>query len=221
MEMRRRMPDDIRADVSSQLFWDSSLDSSEINVDVTQDKVILTGSVPSYADRWEAEIDAYSIPGVTSVDNRIEVRPMISPLPSDGDLSTRVANVLDWNPVIDASGITVSVTGGVVTLSGTVDSFWQKGRARRIAANVSGVVDVVDNLRVLPLEDIPDEDIREDILSALERSYVDAGDVDVSVEACIVTLSGKVYGYSDYRTVEGIANFTSGVCDVRNNLAIA
>ncbi|HNY64241.1 MAG TPA: BON domain-containing protein [Deltaproteobacteria bacterium] len=219
--MRRRMPDDIRADVSSQLFWDSSLDSADINVEVEEDKVVLTGSVPSYADRWEAEVDAFSIPGVKAVDNRIEVRPMISPAPSDRDLATRVANVLDWNPIIDATGISVSVTGGVVTLSGRVDSFWQKKRARRIAANVSGVVDVVDDLRVVPLEEIPDEDIRNDILSALERSYIDASDVEVFVDGCVVILKGTVYGYTDYRAAESIAAFTNGVCDVRNQLTIA
>jgi osmotically-inducible protein OsmY len=220
MEMRRRPPDDIRDDVSSQLFWDSSLDSSDIDVDVDAGTVILTGSVPSYADRWEAEDDAYAIPGVTFVDNRLKVEPDISPLPSDEDLKQRVENVLDWNPLIDASGITVSVNSGVVTLSGTVDSFWQKDRAWDLVSNVSGVVDVADALRVLPPEEIEDEEIRDDILSALDRSYVDAGGVGVSVDDCIVTLEGQVYSYNDYRTVEQIANFTGGVCDVKNNLVI-
>jgi osmotically-inducible protein OsmY len=109
----------------------------------------------------------------------------------------------------------------VVTLSGRVDSFWQKKRARRIAANVSGVVDVVDDLRVVPLEEIPDEDIRNDILSALERSYIDASDVEVFVDGCVVILKGTVYGYTDYRAAESIAAFTNGVCDVRNQLTIA
>jgi hyperosmotically inducible periplasmic protein len=221
MEMRRRDPDDIRADVSSQLFWDSSLDSSDIIVDVEGNRVILTGSVPSYADRWEAETDAYAIPGVTSVDNRIDVRPDVSPLPSDEDIRLRVENVLDWNPIIDASGISVSVAGGVVTLSGTVDSYWQKDRARDIVTNVSGVVDAIDELKVMPPEEIPDEEIRDDILNALDRSYVDASGVDVAVNDCIVTLAGTVFSYGDYRAIEQIADFTNGVCDVNNNLVIA
>lgn len=221
MEMRRRPPDDVRDDVSSQLFWDSSLDSSDIDVEVNGNTVILTGSVPSYADRWEAEEDAYAIPGVAYVDNRLAVRPAISPLPSDEDLRARVENILDWNPVIDASGITVSVDRGAVTLSGVVDSYWQKDRAWDLASNVSGVVEVADTLTVLPPEEIPDEEIRDDILSALDRSYVDASGVNVSVQDCVVTLDGQVYNYNDYRTVEQIADFTGGVCDVNNNLVIA
>ncbi|HQG31292.1 MAG TPA: BON domain-containing protein [Deltaproteobacteria bacterium] len=221
MEMERRNPDDIRADVSSQLFWDSSLDSSDINVDVAGNKVILTGSVPSYSDRLEAEEDAYAIPGVTSVDNQLAVSPVISPIPSDDDIRMRVENVLDWNPIIDASRIDISVEDGIVTLKGAVDSYWQKDKAWDLASNVSGVVDVVNELSVEPLEEVSDEDIRDDILNALDRSYVDAGDVNVSVKGCVVTLDGTVHDYNEFRTVEQIADFTAGVCDVKNNLVIA
>ncbi len=220
MEMERRTPDDIRADVSSQLFWDNSLDSSDINVDVAGNRVILTGSVPSYSDRLEAEEDAYAIPGVVSVENRLRVNPAISPVPSDDDIRVRVENVLDWNPIIDASRIDVSVDNGIVTLKGAVDSFWQKDKAWDLVSNVSGVVDVINELTVEPMEEISDEDIRDDILNALDRSYVDAGDVDVSVNGCAVTLNGTVHDYNEFRTVEQIAEFTTGVCDVYNNLII-
>jgi hypothetical protein len=49
---------------------------------------------------------------------------------------------------VDASNISVSVSGGEVTLSGTVDSREAKHRAERIVEDISGVSHVQNNLRV-------------------------------------------------------------------------
>src|SRR5690606_10478005 len=49
---------------------------------------------------------------------------------------------------VDASGITVQVKDGTVTLSGTVDERWEKHRAEDIAEACSGVRDVQNNLRL-------------------------------------------------------------------------
>lgn len=54
----------------------------------------------------------------------------------------------DW--VLDASEITVSVSGGEVTLDGTVDSRQDKRRAEDIVDGISGVGHVQNNLRVKP-----------------------------------------------------------------------
>jgi len=48
---------------------------------------------------------------------------------------------------LDASDIEVSVDNGVVTLSGSVDSLWDKRRAEDIAKSVSGVMEVNNKLR--------------------------------------------------------------------------
>jgi osmotically-inducible protein OsmY len=48
---------------------------------------------------------------------------------------------------LDASDIEVSVDNGVVTLSGSVDSLWDKRRAEDIAKSVSGVTEVNNKLR--------------------------------------------------------------------------
>jgi osmotically-inducible protein OsmY len=49
---------------------------------------------------------------------------------------------------LDASDIIVSINGGVVTLSGSVDSLWDKRQAKDIAESVSGVTAVNNRLRV-------------------------------------------------------------------------
>jgi osmotically-inducible protein OsmY len=60
------------------------------------------------------------------------------------DVSDRLTE--DWH--VDASEIEVVVVSAEVTLSGTVDSRDAKRRAENIAADVMGVKDVQNNLRV-------------------------------------------------------------------------
>ncbi|HQG31863.1 MAG TPA: BON domain-containing protein [Deltaproteobacteria bacterium] len=218
--MVRRRAEEVRADVLSQMFRDDSLDPSGINVDVADSRVILTGTVPSYSDKWEAQNDAYDVPGVRYVENRLRVVPIVTPSLSDADIRARVEKVLNWSSVIDASRINVSVDNGIVTLSGIVDSYWQKGKAWDLASNVIGVVDVINDLVVSPPESIADEVIRDEILSAFDRLWMDTSHVNVSVRDCIVTLSGTVDTYNDFRSVDHIARNTAGVCEVRNDIVI-
>src|SRR4029078_5228556 len=49
---------------------------------------------------------------------------------------------------IDASGISVEVSNGVATLTGTVDQRWMKNRAEELAESCSGVRDVNNQIRV-------------------------------------------------------------------------
>jgi len=60
------------------------------------------------------------------------------------DVSDRLAD----NPILDASDIEVTVSGGEVTLSGSVDSRYSKRLAEDLADEVSGVTHVQNNLRV-------------------------------------------------------------------------
>jgi osmotically-inducible protein OsmY len=67
---------------------------------------------------------------------------------SDDRIREDVSDRLTDDPHIDASDIEVSVSGGEVTLSGTVDSRFAKRHAEDLAEAVSGVRHVQNNLRV-------------------------------------------------------------------------
>ncbi|HET7094074.1 MAG TPA: BON domain-containing protein [Thermomicrobiales bacterium] len=62
----------------------------------------------------------------------------------DDDVNAR----LTWSPDLDPSDITVSVADGEVTLSGSVDSRWQKRLAGDIADDVPGVRDVFNQIKI-------------------------------------------------------------------------
>jgi osmotically-inducible protein OsmY len=51
------------------------LDAMKISVEAVGGKVVLTGTVRSWAEREEAELAAWRAPGVTEVQNRIVVSP--------------------------------------------------------------------------------------------------------------------------------------------------
>jgi osmotically-inducible protein OsmY len=66
-------PSDIKSKIEQALVRSAELDAKRITVDVVGSKVILKGTVRSWAEREEAERQAWLAPGVTSVDNRITI----------------------------------------------------------------------------------------------------------------------------------------------------
>ena len=215
-------PEDCKADVISQLSSDSRLNDAHIRVDVSDGTVVLSGTVPTYSDRQGAEEDAYAIPGVRSVENRLKVRfPAGVKIPSDQEIARNITNVLKMSPNVDAARIRVSVLDGVVTLTGLVHSSWQKDNAGQLAENVTGVMAVDNRLRVEPATAVQDRLIEKDIRNSLARSVsVNADNVVILVKDGIVTLKGTVDNYHAYRTVRDIANYTSGVVRVNNELVV-
>ncbi len=67
---------------------------------------------------------------------------------SDERISDEIHERLTDDTWLDASNITISVSGGEATLSGTVDSREAKHRAERIVEDIGGVSHVQNNLRV-------------------------------------------------------------------------
>lgn len=71
---------------------------------------------------------------------------------SDERISDDVHDRLTEDWMLDASNIEVAVSGGEVTLSGTVENRQDKRRAEDIVDDISGVTHVQNNLRVRPNE---------------------------------------------------------------------
>ena len=64
---------EIKRKIEEALTRDAKTDASRITVEVEGSKVILKGTVRSWAEKEEAERQAWAAPGVTSVDNRIVI----------------------------------------------------------------------------------------------------------------------------------------------------
>jgi osmotically-inducible protein OsmY len=114
---------------------------------------------------------------------------------TDLEIKQDVIEELKWEPFLNASQIGVSVKEGVVTLSGSIDSYSKKIAAEKATKNVSGVKAVALDLEVnLPGSSIRnDTDIAEAVVNALKwHSAVRENKINVKVESGVVTLEGIV-----------------------------
>ena len=67
-------------------------------------------------------------------------------------VAAAVHHALTDEPWLDATDITLSVSGGVVTLTGSVPTEDGKARAAKTAAEVNGVTEVKNELAINPNE---------------------------------------------------------------------
>jgi osmotically-inducible protein OsmY len=67
------LPSDLKQRIEQALVRNAETDAQHITVEVQGSKVILRGTVRSYAEKQAAEDTVWSAPGVTEVDNRIVV----------------------------------------------------------------------------------------------------------------------------------------------------
>ncbi len=70
-------PSDLKQQIEKALVRNAQTDAQHITVEVQGSKVILRGTVRSYAEKKAAEDTAWSAPGVTEVENRIVVSPIL------------------------------------------------------------------------------------------------------------------------------------------------
>ena len=73
----RLSPSDLKQQIERALIRNAETDARNITVEVQGSKVILRGTVRSYAEKQAAEDTAWSAPGVSEVDNRIVILPML------------------------------------------------------------------------------------------------------------------------------------------------
>ncbi len=119
---------------------------------------------------------------------------MIATTRTDADLQRAVAEELDFDPRIDAAEIIVGAKEGIVTLSGSVEMYFEKTAAEDAAKRVTGVRGVANDLRVNSIS----ADQRTDAELAMAASNLLAVRIDVPktlqvvVKNGTITLTGKV-----------------------------
>jgi osmotically-inducible protein OsmY len=213
----------IKKDVVDQLTWDDRVDASKISVEVSNGRVILRGEVPNYFTRNAAYEDTWYVAGVRNVLNELTVRhPPARALRPDIEIENAIKNRFAVNPDIDLRDIEVIVSNGTVTLKGTVDAYWKKMYAEDLITEEPGVAYIENLLAVVPTRDYIDQDIADDIVSALDRmADVDPDQVTVKVEGGKVTLSGTVQSGAARRVAHESAWYTPGVIQVEDHLTVS
>ena len=70
-------PTDLKQQIERALVRNAETGARQITVEVQGGKLILRGTVRSYAEKQAAEDTAWSAPGVSEVDNQIMISPML------------------------------------------------------------------------------------------------------------------------------------------------
>ncbi len=230
--------------VREALQIDPRVDVETIEISCTDGVVTLDGTVSNLKSKRAAARTARHTVGVWRVKNRIEVRPSS---PTDREIITRIKEAYRSDPYINPENIRVQVRGGVVTLSGYVDTYFQKAQADDLASRVYGVVRIKNSLRVNSDFDIMTDDpfvdtdwqlddfdwyefpnkysstksdwvIKEQIIEEIQWSpYLEIDSITVRVDDGAATLTGVVDTWKDRDRANDEA-YDGGAVTVDNNL---
>jgi osmotically-inducible protein OsmY len=214
--------DNIKKKIINQLEKDNRVDASNIKLKIIGGSITLSGSVPNYRAKNAAMLDVWKISGVHSVQNNLKVKfPNKHPLPTDSQIKSDIKTLLTSNKEIDSENIEISVSNGIVSLKGFVDAFWIKFKIKEIISNISGLTEIINEIAIVPKEEVDDKEIALEIERALSRNKkVDTDNINVKVKDAEVTLTGKVFNWDEYGSVMEIARSTSGIKKIQDNISI-
>lgn len=145
----RPMPDldaDLARDVRVALARNPYLYQHEISVTVNNHLAVIRGMVDSAFEKKMAAEAASRVRGIAAVENRLELKRDWKPK-DDWKIRQDIGDELWWSPFVDEDNISVSVSDGVATLTGEVETL----RERRIAtqnAYEGGARQVRNHLKV-------------------------------------------------------------------------
>ena len=144
------------------LLMNTNLNNFDINTDVKNGKVVLTGKVNSELDKELAEELVLSLDGVSDVENSLTVVKSMDTKDrnkdmmddddndlTDAKITTVITTRFLFDSEVGGTDIDVDTDNGVVTLNGSVESEAEKQLAVKIAKNAEDVRDVVDKLAIV------------------------------------------------------------------------
>ena len=190
--------------------------------------VTLTGTVPLFALKQEADKRTHKIKGVQAVSNEIQVTGANL---SDSVLEAKLVKAISYDRVgygtTPFNAISVQVQDGTATLSGHAYGPVDASSALALAAYTPGVKNVVNEVQVDPVSPMDDRSRMQLFRTiygfpTLSKYAMDpAKPIRISVQNGHVTLYGVVDSEMD-KDVAGIrANTVPGIFKVTNDLKVA
>ena len=199
-----------------------------VNVKAKDGVVTLTGTVQDKDDRDLAADTVENLPGVVSVDNQIKLEPKYAEH-SDAWMAFKIRSRLLVKGNVSATSTKVSVTDGVVTLSGPADNLAQKELTAAYAKDIDGVKSVTNDITVLDKpttsetvgETIDDASITSQVKYALlSHKSTSALKTKVTTTNGVVRVTGDASSDAEKSLVAKLAADVRGTKSVTNDMTV-
>ena len=210
------------------------LKNDSIKTESKDGVVTLTGTVAEASHKSLAENTVESLPGVKSVDNQLVVKGEQPAEHSDTWITMKVKTALLFHRNVSASGTTVYVKDGIVTLQGEASSMAQKELTTEYAKDIDNVKEVKNDMTIAKAkttdtstsaptlgDKIDDASITAQVKTALlSHRSTSALHTSVSTTDGVVTLGGIAKNDAEKSLVTKLATDVEGVISVINNMSI-
>jgi len=220
----------IEAAAKESYVFKTYLQGDDIQIHSQDGVVTLTGSVSEESHLSLAADTVADLPGVKSVDNRLEVKGEIPEKNSDAWIHMKLNTMLRLHRNLHAANTEVVVKDGLVTLRGEVGSQAEKELATEYVKDVEGVKDVDNEMTVAkaPHEEhktvgefIDDASILSQIkLALLFHRGTSPFRTEVFVEKGVVTVTGKAKNAAEIELVTRRIEDIPGVKKIYNRMII-
>ena len=223
------MDDRIESSARKSYVFKTYFTGDDIKIQSKDGVVSLTGTVSEEFHKSLAQETVAGLPGVKSVDNRLEVKGEHSAEKSDAWITTKVKTTLLFHRSVSVM-TEVNTKDGIVTLKGNADNRAQKDLTTEYAKDVDGVKDVKNEMTVSETSNKTRETLGEKIddasitaqvkMALLFHRSTSAVNTKVETKHGVVTLRGKAANAAEKDLVSKLVNDIKGVKSVKNEMTI-
>jgi hyperosmotically inducible periplasmic protein len=235
-----KMDGSIESTARKSYVFKNFLQNDDIKIESKDGAVTLTGVVADNFNKSLAEATVAGIPGVKSVDNRLEIKGAPPTANSDAWLRDKVKYTLLFHRSVSGVKTEVDVKDGIVTLRGAATSQAQKDLTTEYARDVEGVNDVnnemtvttpskktqtvgqkIDHAAITAGQKIDDASITAQVkMTLLYHRSTSALNTNVVTKKGVVTLRGKAGSAAELKLAAKFAKDVNGVKGVKNRMTI-
>jgi hyperosmotically inducible protein len=235
-----KMDSRIESTARESYVFKTFLQNDDIKIVSKDGAVTLTGIVADGFNKSLAEATVAGLPGVQSVDNRLEIKGASPTANSDAWLRDKVKYTLLFHRSVSADKTEVDVKDGIVTLRGEATSQAQKDLTTEYAKDVEGVKDVnnemtvaktskkartvgqkIDDATITAGQKIDDASITAQVkMTLLYHRSTSAISTKVVTKKGVVTLRGKAKNAAEKDLAGKFTKDVNGVKKVKNRMTI-
>ncbi|SFL28972.1 Osmotically-inducible protein OsmY, contains BON domain [Desulfomicrobium norvegicum] len=213
------------------------LQDDDIKIESKDGAVTMTGVVSGSYHKALAQETVENIPGVKSVDNKLEYKNVPPSANTDAWIRDNVVSTLLFHRSVSPSTTQINVKDGVVTLKGEASSEAQKELTTEYAMDVDGVKDVENEMTVAKdqekekaekaeksqsiSETIDDVSITTQVkMTLLYHRSTSALKTKVETQDGVVTLTGEAKNAAEANLATKLAADVNGVKEVKNQMTV-